>query len=90
MLVDDPDSAILYECPVGMVHREAPYAWDAINVHSLAEGAGFALLRQSRWLQHAFRVIGSEKERHRQQDESERRARRDAGYGASVLRRRGG
>jgi hypothetical protein len=78
----------LYECPLGKVHREAPHAYDAINVHGMAEGSGFELLQQPRWMQQAFRVIGSEQERHRQRKMSERQAKNDSRYGAAVLRGR--
>lgn len=88
MLIDEPELAMLYECPVGMVHREAPYVYDVINAHGLSEGAGLALLEQPRWLQQAFRVVGSERERHREHDQRERQAKHDARYGASILKRR--
>lgn len=83
-----PRLDIIYECPVGMVLREAPHAFDAILVHGLAESGGFDLLSQSPWLQSAFRIIGSEKERHRKRQDTERQAKRDAQYGKQVLTRR--
>lgn len=82
------DAEVLYECPLGKVHRESPYAYDVINVHSMSEGAGFELLQQPRWLQRCLRVVGSEQERHRRMRESERQAKHDGKYGAAVLRRR--
>jgi len=87
-LADNPELAILYECPVGLVQREAPYVYDVINAHSLSEGAGLALLEQPRWLQLAFRVIGSEQGRHREAERREQQAKTDARYGARVLKGR--
>ena len=87
MLIGHP-SAVLYECPIGKVHRESPYAFDVINAHSMSEGEGLSLLMQSRWLQRCFRVVGSEQDRHRKMRESERQAKRDSKYGAAVLRGR--
>jgi len=88
MLADDPKLGTLYECPVGMVHREAPYVYDVINAHGLSEGAGLELLEKPRWLQQAFRVVGSERERHREAGQRERQTKSDARYGTSVLKRR--
>ena len=73
---------------MGRVRRQSPYAYDVINAHSFAEGAGLQLLSEPRWLQQAFRVIGSEQERHRVMAQNEQRAKRDGRYGAAVLKGR--
>jgi hypothetical protein len=86
MLREHMGGDILHECPIGKVQRESPYVLDAILVQGMADGQGFELLRQSRWLQQAFRVIGSERERHRLITERERQAKRDAAYGQRVLK----
>lgn len=76
--------ARIYECPVGMVLREAPQAYDAIAAYGSGEQIGPSMLREPLWLQHAFRVIGSERARHHSMDDADRRAANDAKFGARV------
>lgn len=83
----DEKQALLKECPIGVIIRESPYIYDAINVHVYAENGALNPLKQSSWLQHAFNVIGSEKARLFKLKNSGKRGKSDSEYGR---RMRGG
>jgi len=80
------DHTVLYECPVGYVQREAPHVYRAISAHAYAENGALNPLDAPGWLQQAFAVISSEKERLRRMADEERKGAGDAAYGQRVLR----
>lgn len=88
-LLDDGKPATLRECPVGMILRDAPYTYEALSAYGGGEFTGFDLAKQSQWTQAACRVIGSEKARHREMEDEQRKAKSASAYGARVRSGRG-
>lgn len=84
MLADSEDGR-LYECPTGMLIRDAPWVFDAMRASSCAESAGFDVHRQSVWLQNAVGIVSSERERMRELKDTARKTKADAGYASRVL-----
>lgn len=86
----DHDDSIMYECPVGYILREAPFVYDLLDAAVVTEHAGLDFLSSSRYLQHAVRLISSEKSRtselRRSQSKQRSRGSRDSSYAAKVLR----
>jgi hypothetical protein len=79
----------LKECPIGVILREAPYVYSAIQAHAYAECGSFNPLESPHWLQQAISVVGSEKERLRQIKDGERNLKRDSQIGQRMVRRGG-
>lgn len=85
-LVDGPHWR-LYECPVSMLLREAPWVWDVLSAERCCESAGLEVLRQSRFFRDAVRLVASERGRHTENRHEQRKRRSDAEHGARLLRR---
>jgi hypothetical protein len=83
---------VLLECPVGLVLRETPDVYRAIEVQSFAEQGGVDPFAQSPWMQDAIRIVSSERARCMGQKDEERRqqshAKGDAEYARNAVRRR--
>ena len=79
----------MHECPVGRILREAPHVFEAIMAYRYADGAGLEVLSFPRYLQSAFNVIASERERLRIMAEKDRESKADASHAASVLKKGG-
>lgn len=79
--------AELRECPVGAVLRESPHVYDVIGAYGTGEHIGPSILQEPLWLQHAFRVVGSERNRLMDLERTNDKAKHDAAYGARVRRR---
>lgn len=77
------------ECPVGMILRESPHVFDAIGAYGSGENVSPDVLRKPRWLQDAFRVIGSERARLFEMEQQDRKAQHDAKIGARMRSRHG-
>ncbi len=82
-----PEDRVLRECPVGRVLREAPWSYDLLRAAAYAEQEGIGMLRQSRYLQQIVGIVASEKQRLREIEEKQERARRDATVGAAAAGR---
>lgn len=76
----------LFECPVGLLLREAPWVYDAIAASVYAESAGLSVLQHSAWLQAAIRLISSERARHTEGKKRRQQNRSDAEYGKRRLK----
>lgn len=77
------EGASLKECPRSYVIRNAAHLFEAVAAFSFVEQApSLAILSQSKWLQEAFAVIGSEKNRLRDLKAKKSEAERHARYGA--------
>jgi len=69
---------MLQECPVSMVLRECPRAYEALAAAAHVENGGLNPMTLSAWAQEAIRVVGSERARHRDLKDRERRLTQDA------------
>ena len=71
---------VIYECPVGFVLREAPWAYDAIEATGTAENCGPREWAQlPLWYKHCVRLVRSERERLRERQNENRAAQRASG-----------
>lgn len=82
------DDSMVYECPVGMLLREAPWVYDVLAAAAYSESAGFEVLRQSAFLQSGIRLVQSEKSRHREARQQQQQGKRDAQYARRRLKGR--
>lgn len=78
---------ILDECPTGMILRESPHIYSAIDLYGYAEAGGVDPFRCSPWARHAMMIIAGEKHRHWKMEDAQRKAKRDADIATSMVRR---
>lgn len=79
---------VVYECPVGAILRNFPFAYEVINACSFLDRSGVSGLACPPFLDSAHSIVSSEKmrlERIRQQD---KQTSRDANYAKRVLKAR--
>ena len=72
-----------------MLDREAPWVWDVLSVQYYAEHGGLEIMRQSRFLRDAVRLVSAEKGRHLEERHNQEQRKTDAAYAANVLKRGG-
>lgn len=81
---------MMRECPVGYILRECSYVYDLLDAAVVADNTGLDFLSAPRYLQHAVRLISSEKYRvselKRKEDRARRKGARDSSYAANVLK----
>lgn len=77
-LLSNTPAAMLRECPVSVVLRESPYVYDALSAASHVENGGVDPYRLSAWGREAIAVVSSERVRHRDMKDRERRLSQDA------------
>ena len=83
----DKKPSELRECPVGIVLREAPYIYDAINSWQYVDSGALNPLVSPSWLREILRVVGSEKARLHELRDRPNQGAADAEYGRRVLAR---
>ena len=69
-----------------MLLREAPWVWEVLSAERYCEHAGLEVMRQSRFLRDAVRLVSSERGRHLENRHERTSRRSDAEHGARVLR----
>ena len=84
------EDRLIKECPVGVIFKESPYVYNALNAYAHSENGCFNPLESPLWLQDAFCVIASEKARLQKIKDEERRSKRDSKYGMRVRQSRHG
>ena len=72
-----PESALIRECPVGLVLRDGPHVYDLISAHSYAENGALNPLDSPSYLQAGIRVVASERARLRELADADRQTKRD-------------
>lgn len=77
MLAKTP-AAMLRECPVSVVLRETPHAYEALAVASHVENGGTDPLKLSSWAREAISIVSAERARHRELKDKEKQGFRDA------------
>ena len=82
------DAAVMHECPVGAILRDAPHVYDLVRAGSYAENAGLEVMRQPRYMQDALTLHASERARMRELDKLDKQTGSDAKHGRRVLRGR--
>lgn len=88
ILITDPDIAILFECPVGYILREAAWCYDAIEIASLvAESSPSEFLKLPMFMQEASRVYANEKARLFEVKQKKAKADQDGKHGINVRRK---
>lgn len=80
------DPSILYECPVGLILRETPSIYTAIELATHAENGAIDPTQQTAWAQSGMRVVASERARLRELRSKQQQSKGDAAYGARALR----
>lgn len=66
---------LIYECPVGYLLREHSWVFDVIDTASRVEQCGpREWLALPRWFRHASRLVLSERQRLREEEQEQRRA----------------
>lgn len=86
LLLREMEEDKLYECPTGLIMREASYLWKALATVTEVENGSISLQDQSLWLQKVADVASSEKERHRRNEREPGKINQDSNYGLRVRR----
>lgn len=77
----------LRECPVGSILRETPYIYSAIAASVYADNGSLNPLESPIWLQHAMRIVASERERLRELSNKDKATKSDSAAAGAALRR---
>lgn len=73
-LLAGTSAEILHECPVSLVLRGAPHVYEALGAASHIENGAIDPLTISAWGREAVRVVSSERARHVELRERERKS----------------
>lgn len=85
----DSGLSILYECPTGFILRESPWIYRLIEAASRDENLSPAEYGRMSTVYHsAARIYRSETARLRERRDHKAKSKRDAAYGANVLKQR--
>lgn len=84
------EKSVVFECPVGVILREFPFAYETINACSFVDRAGIDGLNIPQFLREAHTIVSAEKMRLDKLREQDRQTSKDANYAKQVLRSKNG
>jgi len=73
-LLENTEAATLRECPVSLVLRTTPYAYEALSAAAHIENGAISPYDLGAWGRAAVRVVSSERSRHHELRERERKS----------------
>jgi len=73
-MLDNTPEAMLRECPVGRVIRSGPHVYDALGAASHVENGAVDPYSLSAWAREAVTIVLSERARHRELRDREKRS----------------